>query len=74
MHIPVLLCIGTIIYHYVDNDHTDTLLPRKELPWRHNQTRAHLVAQHVYRRVVAVFKVAIFGIGGRNCFKLYAVL
>ena len=45
MHIPVFLCIGTIEYQNVNNDHTDTLLPRKELPWRHNQTRAHLEAQ-----------------------------
>ena len=45
MHIPVFLCIGTIEYQNVNNDHTDTLLPRKELPWRHNETRAHLEAQ-----------------------------
>ena len=45
MHIPVFLCIGTIEYQNVNNDHTDTLLPRKELPWRHNQKRAHLEAQ-----------------------------
>ena len=36
MHIPVVVCIGTIEYQNANNDHTDTLLPRKELPWRHN--------------------------------------
>ena len=45
MHIPVFLCIGTIEYQNVNNDLTDTLLPRKELLWRHNQTRARLEAQ-----------------------------
>ena len=34
MHIPVFLCIGTIEYQNVNNDPTDTLLPRKELPSR----------------------------------------
>ena len=31
MHIPVFLCIGTLEYQNVINDHNDTLLPRKEL-------------------------------------------
>ena len=45
MHILVFLGIGTIEYQNVDNDHIHTLLPRKELPWRHNQARAHREAQ-----------------------------
>ena len=40
-----------------NNDHIHTLLPRKELPWRHNQTHAQQEAQ---RRVVSVFGIWSF--------------
>ena len=42
----------------------------------HDVTIKHVHSEKhsdVNRRVVAVLKVAFFGIGGRNCFKLYAV-